>query len=146
MFQVDDLSQASPATISRCGMVLLESGQLGHNVHITSYCKYLSTFIDEKPCQKLEKLFHYILDLSCEFNRLNGKFPCPGTGSFLVNHMIKLIDCYVAPFKPIGTDGEEVKIPNDIEDKLINALLFSAIWGIGGCLDEFTRSNYDLFL
>jgi len=41
MFEVDDLSQASPATVSRCGMVLLESGSLGHTVYITSYCTKL---------------------------------------------------------------------------------------------------------
>jgi hypothetical protein len=60
--------------------------------------------------------------------------------------MIRLIDCLVAPYKPIGTDGEEVKIPGDIEAKLINSLIYSAIWGIGGCLDENTRGKYDQFL
>lgn len=38
MFEVEDLSQASPATVSRCGMVLMEPSQLGHQVQITSYC------------------------------------------------------------------------------------------------------------
>jgi dynein heavy chain len=28
---------------------------------------------------------------------------------------------------------------------LINALVFSAIWGIGGCIDETTRPNFDIF-
>lgn len=41
MFEVEDLSQASPATVSRCGMVLLEPQQLGHTVLITSYCNDL---------------------------------------------------------------------------------------------------------
>ena len=37
LFEVDDLSFASPATVSRCGMVFLEPHQLGHTVLITSY-------------------------------------------------------------------------------------------------------------
>ena len=50
MMEVDDLSQASPATISRCGMVLLEPKQLGHNVLITSFCNMISGWIDKKIC------------------------------------------------------------------------------------------------
>lgn len=41
MFEVEDLSQASPATVSRCGMVFMEPKQLGHTVLITSYCNNL---------------------------------------------------------------------------------------------------------
>jgi dynein heavy chain len=95
MFQVDDLSQASPATVSRCGMVLLESGQLGHNVHITSYCASLRDLFEPKTCDKLEKYFHYMVDLCVEFTRVNCKFPCPGTGAFVVQHIIKMVQCYV---------------------------------------------------
>ena len=146
MFQVDDLSHASPATISRCGMVLLESAQLGHNVFITSYATELKAFLDEKLCDKFEELFHYILDLSVEFTRTKGKFPCPGNGSFVVNHIIRMIDTYMEEFKPKGDDDDEVEIPKDIEDRLMNALLYATIWGIGGCLEENTRPRFDLFL
>mmetsp|Transcript_20678 Transcript_20678/g.31626 ORF Transcript_20678/g.31626 Transcript_20678/m.31626 type:complete len:194 (+) Transcript_20678:1711-2292(+) len=146
MFQVDDLSQASPATISRCGMVLLESAQLGHGVFITSYCNELRRIVDDKICDKVEKVFHYIMDISVEFTRKNGKFPCSGNGSYLVNHIIKIIQCYMAPYKPNETDGEEAKVPNDIEDKLMNALLFASIWGIGGAMDEFTRPRFSQML
>ena len=128
-------------------MVLLESGQLGHNVFITSYCTVLKALIkDEKIANKIEKLFHYIVDLSIEFCKGNGKFPCAGNSSFLVNHMIRIIECYMLEFKPKFADEEEIQIPADIEDRLNNALIFSAIWGIGGCLDETTRKNYDAFL
>lgn len=145
MFQVDDLSHASPATISRCGMVLLESSQLGHNVYITSYCNDLKKFLEEKLCDKLETFFHYMMDASVEYTRVNGRFPCPGTGAFLVNHMIRIIDCYMTQFKPNETDGEEAEIPKDIDDRLINALVYAGIWGIGGSLEETTRPKFDLF-
>jgi dynein heavy chain len=147
MFQVDDLSQASPATISRCGMVLLESGQLGHSVFIESFKKDLMDIInEEKICEKFEKLFHYVVDLSVEYTRVNCKFPCAGTSSFIVNHMIRIIDTFLKPYKPRGEDEDPVVIPGDIEEKLNNFLLFAAIWGIGGVLDEFTRDKFDIFL
>jgi len=146
MFQVDDLSQASPATISRCGMVLLESQQLGHSVFVTSYCAELKRYLDEKLCDKLAKVFHHVLDLSVAFTRDNGKFPCPGTGAYLANHMIRIMECFMNAYKPKHTDGEEIKIPGDVDERLTNALVYACIWGIGGGLDEFTRGNYDLFL
>jgi hypothetical protein len=112
----------------------------------------LRTFIDPKIIEKLEKTFNYLLDTSVEYTRKNCKFPCPGSGPFVVNHMIRLIECYIIGFRPAETyddDDEEVKedkVPADIEDRLFNALIYAAIWGIGAGLNELTRPNYDLFL
>ena len=47
MFEVEDLSQASPATVSRCGMVFLETKQLG-------WFALIKTFILHLP-ERLEK-------------------------------------------------------------------------------------------
>lgn len=81
-------------------MVLLESEQLGHSVYVTSYMNDLRSFIDPKIIDKFENIFHYIVDTSVEFTRKFGKFPCPGSGPFVVNHMIKLIECNIKGFRP----------------------------------------------
>ena len=59
--------------------------------------------------------------------------------------MIKYIECYINVHKP-KNEEEVLEMPKDIEDKLYSALVYSAIWGIGGCLDENTRSRFDVFL
>ena len=56
IMEVDDLSEASPATISRCGMVLLEPKQLGHNVLITSFCNEISEWVDPKITDQLHDI------------------------------------------------------------------------------------------
>lgn len=82
-------------------MVLLESASLGHTVYITSYCAKLRQFLPEsKVVDKFENYFNYLADTGVEFTRKNGKFPCPGNGPFLVNHMIKYIECYVNVHRP----------------------------------------------
>jgi len=77
---------------------------------------------------------------------VNCKFHCPGTGAFVVQHIIRLLGCYVQIYIPKTHDGEKPPIPGDIDDKLINALLYSVIWGIGGCIEEGTRMKFDDFL
>ena len=42
IFEADDLSQASPATVSRCGMVYLEPAMLGVLSHLESWLARLA--------------------------------------------------------------------------------------------------------
>jgi len=48
MFEVEDLSQASPATVSRCGMVFMEPRQLGFHVLIQSYTNDLEKYLPKQ--------------------------------------------------------------------------------------------------
>lgn len=140
MFEVEDLSQASPATVSRCGMVFMEPKQLGHSVLITSYCNNLEKYIG-KTADAVRSLMHYFADLSIAFTNMRGKFPVPTDPNFLVNSMLSIFDCYVCDWKV-----EDAKIPREAEEMCINAVLFAALWSIGAALDETSRPKYDAFL
>ena len=75
MFEVEDLAVASPATVSRCGMVYMEPEMLGLGILITSW---LNTLPEKVKATKsivtdLEKLFNDLLDDGCYFVRKN----CP---------------------------------------------------------------------
>jgi len=77
-----------------------------------------------------------------EYVRLNCKFPVPTGPNFLVNNVLTVFDTFVTEYK-----GEDAKtIPPNIEDILMNALVFSAIWGVGGQIEETTRPKFDKFL
>lgn len=62
MFEVQDLAVASPATVSRCGMVYLEPSILGLKPFVNCYLKTLPDAIfDHKD--KLQSLFDKFLEV-----------------------------------------------------------------------------------
>ena len=47
MFEVEDLNDASPATVSRCGMVYMEPQALGKDILLNNFLKSLPEEFDE---------------------------------------------------------------------------------------------------
>ena len=141
MFEVEDLSQASPATVSRCGMVLMEPRQLGHTPLITSYCNTLDKMLG-KTADTVRTYMHYLSDVCIEFTNLQGRFPVPTDPNFLAYSMINMFECYVKDWR---SDEVAVKIPKEAEEICMHAVIFAHIWSIGVALDEIARPKFDAF-
>jgi dynein heavy chain len=79
MFEVEDLSVASPATVSRCGMVYMEPGALGLGVLIKSWLNTVPAPLKTKKTfiPNLEGYFKKYLDESLKFMRKNCVEPVP---------------------------------------------------------------------
>ncbi|CAL1161540.1 unnamed protein product [Cladocopium goreaui] len=65
MFEVEDLAVASPATVSRCGMVFLEQQDIGWQVLMLSWCERLPDRLkDQSPL--LQEIMEYSVESSWE--------------------------------------------------------------------------------
>lgn len=73
MFEVEDLVYASPATVSRCGMVFLESKNLGWDAVIKAY--FNQFFFFEKLFEQVKNLARYLTDVCIAFMRKFAKYP-----------------------------------------------------------------------
>ena len=93
MFEVEDLSYASPATVSRCGMVFLETKQLG-------WFALVKTFVANLP-EKLQKqgelILHksqYLINGCLAWTRKYGKFLVHQSEMTFVNTYLQLLKAY----------------------------------------------------
>jgi dynein heavy chain len=101
MFETDSLAEASPATVSRVGMVYMEPRRLGWRPLLQSWIKTLPRALSRKGRQEqLIALFEWLIPPCLQFVNNFVKVITPVTDLHLVSALISLYDCLLA--KPFG--------------------------------------------
>ena len=133
MFEVEDLAVASPATVSRCGMVYMEPASLTLAPLIKSWLNQLPPKIKEKQSiiERLQTLYDNVLEDACYFLRKNLLEPVKTVDNNLTQSSMRILECYFANY----VESEIKKISKDEInnlDSMINQLfIFAIIWSIG---------------
>ncbi|XP_030276430.1 dynein heavy chain 1, axonemal [Sparus aurata] len=146
MFEVQDLAVASPATVSRCGMVYLEPSILGLVPFTECWLKRLPEAL--KPyTEQLDSLFARFLQDSITFVRTSVKEVITSLDSNLTCSLLKLMDCFFSPF---DTKEDERPPPQKKLDQMKELIepwfFFSLVWSVGATGDAASCKRFSAWL
>ncbi|KAF7269690.1 hypothetical protein GWI33_017275 [Rhynchophorus ferrugineus] len=137
LFEVGDLSVASPATVSRCGMVYNDYKDWGWEPYVRSWIAS-QRHKSQRFQEKIWHMFNTYLNLLLEFKRLN----CPEIVECceinLVSSFCKMLDIFATKENGVNPNDTE-----HFEDSVRNWFLFCMIWSICCTTNEEGRTKFD---
>mmetsp|Transcript_14483 Transcript_14483/g.50911 ORF Transcript_14483/g.50911 Transcript_14483/m.50911 type:complete len:4419 (-) Transcript_14483:356-13612(-) len=133
LFEVADLTQASPATVSRAGMVYFDPTDLGWEPAFTSW---VEKFIQPEARQTLVKALGEKWIPRCLKARKNCRELAPIVDPNAVQSLCRLYEC-VAPRIDLDALGERSA---EILEKLF---AFCLVWSLGASVSEESRQTFD---
>ncbi|XP_056445731.1 dynein axonemal heavy chain 12 isoform X2 [Gadus chalcogrammus] len=140
IFEAMDLSQASPATVSRCGMIYLEPSQLGWEPLVTSWMNTLPEALTGPDHSALiQELFLWLVPPTLRVLRKHCREVVATNDSNKVVSLCHLFEVLLA--EPVGEDPGS----NNIRTWIMAAFAFSLVWSVGGCCDAESRERFDGF-
>ncbi|CAH1793738.1 unnamed protein product [Owenia fusiformis] len=146
IFEPADLEQASPATVSRCGMIYLEPHQLGWKPFKDSYMQHnLPNTLAEEHREMVDDLFNWLIDPSLYFLSHNCKTLIQTSDMHLVMSLMRLYTCLMDEIVNSGKDEHETLSSQQITLWLQGLFLFSLVWTVGGTIDGPSRLKFDTF-
>lgn len=157
LFEVFDLQHASPATISRCGMVYVDPKNLGYAPYYDKWVRQKLVDYNENMYDNLKELFvsKTIPIIARIFEGVTAeegilaplRFITPRTNLNIIQQLCTMIDAMMPPSKKDDEphkDNEE-EAPQDIGE-LEPLYLFCLIWSAGACLVEEDRKIFNDFV
>lgn len=148
MFEVEDLAVASPATVSRCGMVYMEPVSLGLKPLINSWLQMLPKGFLGRPnfIQTLSMLFENYLETTLDFMRKNLKEVVGTFNNNLTQSLTKLINCYLNQYKDTEVKRVTKEELDNIEQQIEPVFVFCLIWAICCTVDYEGREKFNVYL
>jgi dynein heavy chain len=176
LFEVDDLQYASPATVSRCGMVYVDPKNLGYKPFFNRWVMQRGD--DAKLQALLFSLFDKYVDASIDFvqkGREDGHVTAAGPLvsiipiadiamvrqlASLFTALVPPVDKTAAPTLVAAVDADAdnkdgKKKDADVDEAEVSAwdaeivesvFVFCLVWSIGGALVEESRERFDAFV
>ncbi|OHS98802.1 Dynein heavy chain family protein [Tritrichomonas foetus] len=141
LFEVGDLQYASPATVSRCGMVFMDPRNLSCTCYYERWLK-----VNKRPESNiLNGLFERYV-MPC-VNFINGKVSDTVTAPPLETiipvtaiNMVRQLCCLLQSMLP--EEGEEIKDAEVLE----SIFIFCVMWSLGGSLVDDSMLKFDQFV
>ncbi|CAK9199554.1 unnamed protein product [Sphagnum troendelagicum] len=141
VFEVEDLSQASPATVSRAGMIFLTLEDLG-------WWPYAESWIERRTAagthpvilDNIRKLLEKYIDSSTKIrHKCTETIPIEVLNSVMT--LSKLFDLLAVRENGVHPGEGEQFVP-----MIETWFLFCLIWSVGASVDEAGRNTFDMWL
>ena len=137
VFEVQDLSAASPATVSRCGMIFIDSKDLGWQPYVESW---LNRSRERFPIDLIRGLVEKYVPRVLEFrNTCHEMVPVPEIAAMA--SLCRMYDALATVEN--GADPQDTEGYNKMLEMYF---IFSVIWSLGGSLTDESRKRFDMFL
>ncbi|NXG19392.1 DYH7 protein, partial [Grallaria varia] len=153
IFETMDLSQASPATVSRCGMIYLEPSQLGWRPLVTSWLSKLPEPLNSKDHQDLlEGLFDWLIPPAVKVRQKQCKELVPTSNTNVVVSLTRLFEMLICPTVQEDPTNKSIRAWIMFFRQLLiflplqGCFAFATVWSIGGTCDGDSRIIFNNFL
>ncbi|XP_021092936.1 dynein heavy chain 3, axonemal isoform X6 [Heterocephalus glaber] len=148
IFEPADLEQASPATVSRCGMIYMEPHQLGWKPLKDSYMDTLPSSLTEEHMELVNDMFMWLVQPCLEFICLQCKFVVQSSPIHLAFSMMRLYSSLLDEIRATG-DEENESLEGLSNQQIFlwlqGLFLFSLVWTVAGTINADSRKKFDLF-
>ncbi|XP_015226728.1 PREDICTED: dynein heavy chain 7, axonemal [Cyprinodon variegatus] len=144
IFEPMDLEVASPATVSRCGMIYLEPHMLGWRPLMLSWLNTLPAAVNDSHKTLITALFDRTLPACLQLIRKATKELSPTSDTNLVKSLMNLMDCMMDEFHDQATINSMSE--NYICSWLEGIFVFCLVWSVGGSCDDLGRVKFDSVL
>ncbi|KAM9335593.1 LOW QUALITY PROTEIN: dynein axonemal heavy chain 2 [Symphorus nematophorus] len=137
LFEVENLAMASPATVSRCGMVYNDYTDLG-------WQPFVQSWLDKRPkaeVDHLKRLFEKYIESTLLFKKSNCKELIPIAELNGITSLCRLYDSLATSSNGVNTSDTE-----NLGRIVQLWFIFSLIWSICASVDEDGRKKIDNFL
>ncbi|EFJ08553.1 hypothetical protein SELMODRAFT_185288 [Selaginella moellendorffii] len=142
VFEVEDLSQASPATVSRAGMIYLNVEDLGWWPFAESWLqRKVAAGADQILIKTVRSLLEKYIDSGNAFRKKKCRETVAIDNLNGVASFCKLFDALATFENGVSKHEGDQYVP-----MIENWFLFSIIWSIGASVDEEGRKAFDMYI